>query len=455
MLPSVRKPRCLVAALLCTVAATSRADAQGGRRGPPATGTFQTDVAPIDLNVILARPTPTGVTLSLLSGTDRDATVVIDAEPVQRRAQKLRAGEPVTMEVTGLQADHTYHYSVDGGTTQRSGTFHTARGKGATFRFVLQADSHLDERSDLRVYTNTLTNMRADSADFLIDLGDTFMSEKYADFRTASAQYYAQRSYFGLIGNTLPVFLVQGNHDGELGWTPANAVWAAGLRTKYFPPVAADGFYRTPGTARNYYAWRWGDATFIVLDPFAETTVRPNRAGTSWAWTLGKSQYDWLVATLENNPSPYTFVFLHHLVGGSGYEARGGSEASRFFEWGGANLDGSPGFSTQRPGWGMPIHDLLVKHQVTAVFHGHDHLYVHQERDGIAYQEVPQPSLGREGGINSAEEYGYRSGTLFGSPGHLRITVDSAKAQVEFIRSRLAAGNGGIVDRYELKPARR
>jgi hypothetical protein len=115
-------------------------------------------------------------------------------------------------------------------------------------------------------------------------------------------------------------------------------------------------------------------------------------------------------------------------------------------------LDGSAGFAARRPGWGLPIHDLLVKHHVTAVFHGHDHLYVHQERDGIAYQEVPQPSLAREGGINSADEYGYRSGTLFGSPGHIRVTVDASRALVEFVRSRLSAGNGGIVDRYELKP---
>jgi len=444
-------PFCLALALGLILSAPI-ASAQGGRRGPPKTGSFQTDVPPIALNAILARPTDSGVSLSVLSATDRDVSVSIDEEPNRRVAQRLRAGEPSTVELTGLHADRAYHYSVDGGTTRLSGSFRTARSASSTFRFVIQADSHLDERSDTRIYSNTLSNMRADSADFLIDLGDTFMSEKYADFRTAAAQYYAQRSYFGLVGNTLPLFLVQGNHDGELGWTPSNATWAAGMRTTYFPAVSANGFYSTASAARNYYAWHWGDATFIVLDPFAATTNRPNRAGTSWAWTLGKEQYDWLVGTLEHTSSRYTFVFLHHLVGGTGYEARGGAEASRYFEWGGANLDGSPGFSSQRPGWGVPIHDLLVKHHVTAVFHGHDHLYVHQERDGIAYQEVPQPSLAREGGINSAEEYGYRSGTLFGSPGHVRVTVDSSRATVEFLRSRLSAGNRGVVDRYELKP---
>ena len=45
-----------------------------------------------------------------------------------------------------------------------------------------------------------------------------------------------------------------------------------------------------------------------------------------------------------------------------------------------------------RPGWPAPIHQLLVQHRVSAVFHGHDHLYVNQQLDGIVYQEVPQPS---------------------------------------------------------------
>ena len=123
----------------------------------------------------------------------------------------------------------------------------------------------------------------------------------------------------------------------------------------------------------------------------------------------------------------------------------------------------------------MPIHDLLVKHGVTAVFHGHDHLYVHSTLDGIHYQCVPQP--GNVGGnTRSAEEYGYASGTLHGSPGHLRVSVSAeGHAKVEFVRTAIAAAegdggaarrrggqgggqaapseaNGTIVDSYEIKP---
>ncbi|MFM7053090.1 MAG: hypothetical protein ACKOYN_13315, partial [Planctomycetota bacterium] len=133
-------------------------------------------------------------------------------------------------------------------------------------------------------------------------------------------------------------------------------------------------------------------------------------------------------------------------------------------------------------GWPMPIHDLLVKHGVTAVFHGHDHLYVHSTLDGIHYQCVPQPG-NLAGNTRSAEEYGYASGTLYGSPGHLRVRMSAdGVAKVEFVRtaiseSEAAAGGGGrarrggqggqggqgaqgarpeangsIVDSYEIKP---
>ena len=94
-----------------------------------------------------------------------------------------------------------------------------------------------------------------------------------------------------------------------------------------------------------------------------------------------------------------------------------------------------------------------MQYKVSAVFHGHDHLYVHQTRDGISYQEVPQPSFARENATSSAVDYGYLSGTLLGSSGHLRITVTPTKATVEYIRSRLTAGNGDVMDRYDLLPA--
>jgi hypothetical protein len=165
---------------------------------------------------------------------------------------------------------------------------------------------------------------------------------------------------------------------------------------------------------------------------------------------LGKKQYDWLAQTLAASQASYRFVFIHHLVGGSGKDSRGGSEAAPYFEWGGKNADGTEGFGANRSGWLSPIHDLLVKHRVNAVFHGHDHFFAHQERDGIAYQLLPQPGHPR-GEPRSAEEYGYTQGTILPGSGHLRVKVDSEKVSVDFIRST-GTDAPALAHHYELKP---
>jgi len=92
----------------------------------------------------------------------------------------------------------------------------------------------------------------------------------------------------------------------------------------------------------------------------------------------------------------------------------------------------------------------MVKFGVTAMFHGHDHLYVRQEKDGILYLEVPQPGQPRDNAIGSAEEYGYKSGKILGSSGHIRVTVNSKSATLEYVKSLAGSDNGKVVDSVEL-----
>ena len=49
--------------------------------------------------------------------------------------------------------------------------------------------------------------------------------------------------------------------------------------------------------------------------------------------------------------------------------------------------------NTKRPGWNVPVHQLMIDNGVAAYFHGHDHQFVHEEIDGIVYQLVPSPSM--------------------------------------------------------------
>ena len=87
----------------------------------------------------------------------------------------------------------------------------------------------------------------------------------------------------------------------------------------------------------------------------------------------------------------------------------------------------------------MPIHDLLVKHGVSIVFHGHDHLFIKQDLDGIVYQEVPQPGHLRSGNTNTAKEYGYLSGEIQSSSGYVRVRVGQEETRVDCVRTYLPA----------------
>jgi hypothetical protein len=187
---------------------------------------------------------------------------------------------------------------------------------------------------------------------------------------------------------------------------------------------------------QDYYAWEWGDALFVVLDPYWFTPASKSNSDL-WNQTLGIAQYQWLKTTLENSHTTWKFIFIHQLISGVDQNGRAGVSVAGLYEWGGNNADGSYGFDAHRPGWGMPIHQLLVANNVTAVFHGHDHLFVKQELDGIIYQEIPQPGAARANDTSSAIEYGYLTGDVLGSPGHLRVTVAPDKVTVEYVRSYL------------------
>lgn len=160
--------------------------------------------------------------------------------------------------------------------------FHTQRTAGAPFTFVVQADSHLDEQSIPELYGTTLSNELADMPDFVVDLGDTFMSDKVRPktYEFIEKRYLVQQSYFSVLCHSVPLFLVLGNRDAEAGWecdgTADNlAVWSTLLRKDFFPNPLPDGFYTGSeteeefvGLRQNYYAWHWGDALFVVLDPY-------------------------------------------------------------------------------------------------------------------------------------------------------------------------------------------
>jgi phosphodiesterase/alkaline phosphatase D-like protein len=480
----VRRTKLAVALWLSALPAILAGEGPGpggprGGRGDDR-GVFLTDVPEQSGSVILGRPTDKSVTLNIIMR--EMATVVVAYAPkdeivaTRTEAIDLAANHPREVALSGLKPDTAYYFRVLDGKDGKNllpaggdGTFHTARPPGSAFTFVMQADSHLDGNSSPELYRICLANELADKPDFLVDLGDTFMTEKHEDRKSAAAQYAAQRYYLGLVGHSVPLFLVLGNHDGEENFTRGGgggddlAAWSCAQRKRLFPNPEPDAFYSgngekhpQAGLLQDYYAWTWGDALFVALDQYWFS--KANRGGKdAWNPTLGKTQYDWLAKTLRGSKAKHKFIFLHQLVGGLDKNGRGGAEAAKLYEWGGRDADGNDAFAKQRPDWGKPIHALLVETSVSAVFHGHDHFFAHQELDGVVYQLVPQPAA-RNFQKHSAEEYGYKQGDFLPAAGHLRVRVSPAEAVVEYVRAatedmvRRGVKNGAVAFEYKCRP---
>lgn len=444
--PHLPSPNGLARQLLAQVPQREERNARAARSAVDES--FRTDVPRRPWDIILGNPTGTSITASVLAYSQIEGYFEIGRQPGQYAARselvQFEAGVPEEVPLAGLEPNAQYFYRfrsrADPGAAFKASdtfTFRSGRGAGESFVFTVQADSHLDERTAPHLYEASLRNARAAGPDFHIDLGDTFMTDKRrSDYRDALPQYLAQRYYLGIIGPVAPVFLVSGNHDGEGRRRGAMGAWARAQR---------DSFFATPsdGVADrgNYYSWEWGDALFVVLDPFW-ATPRTGRRGDYWVRTLGEEQFRWLDRTLRSSRARFKFVFIHHLVGGINQAARGGAAAARLYEWGGHGLDGSYEFDTRRPNWGQPIHRVLVETGVNIVFHGHDHAFAREELDGIVYLLVPQPALNR---YAAPREVGstYVSGDVVGGPGHVRVTVTPDAARVELVQSRLEDGEAG------------
>lgn len=441
----------------------------------------QSDSEPFQLTELLGRPTDTTITVHFVPAQPVEAYVEYGVEPgVYSSATEpvpVEALQPVEVKLEGLDPGTRYYYRLRHRSqpdaefaAQPERTFHTRRPPGSTFSFTIQADPHLDNNTDPEVYKVTLANQLAANADFMIDLGDTMMSDKLGRNPTDQQvldRHLLLRSYYALACHSLPLFLVLGNHEGEWmsfadGTESSLPVRATRLRKLYFPNPLPDDFYSGNekdepfvGLRQNYFSWTWGDALFVVIDPYWNLPQSPEQRG-DWALTLGRDQYDWLKRTLESSSAKFKFVFGHNLVGGLDRDGkmRGGVEAARYLEWGGYNLDDTWGFFDARPGWDMPIHELLVRSGVSAFFHGHDHIYAYQSLDGVVYQEVPQPGARGTALGNRAATYGYVEGDILGGTGYLRVTVSPDEVQVEYVATLLPGKetedrhNGDIAHSY-------
>ena len=400
--------------------------------------------------------------------------------------------------VPSLTADAHYKYRIlyrkagEGNfiTSDAIHTFHTQRSPGSSFTFTVEADTHLAGFAAYsssfniphsipfsswfkQLYRKGIQAIDDEDADFHVNLGDwgAWCEDTNGITKESAMLFYIRfRQFQGT--KAWPMYFVIGNHEGE---NPArfNHLYPDNLRDgrrHVIPNPTQDGgaveaFYKTPGDRDSYFAWEWGDALFIALDPFGY--CEKNVDDDAWNWTLGETQYNWMWGVLSNSDKKYKFVFTHHLVGGKPDDrwnyGKGGIEYVKYsvkgnptFEWGGENSAGKSEYKsggkrdTDGGHWSHgSIHDMFVAHQVTAVFKGHDHVYVEQELDGIRYITCPTISTPSTRNFMYSDDEGfyaagdYSEGTRVDNYGYVKVTVDAGVVTVSYI------GNIREVDRTD------
>lgn len=457
---------------------------------------------------ILGRPTDSSVALSLISSENISAFIEYGYSRTsfdnKTAVKTCPANQPVEFELAGLISSQKVYYQIryksESATTYKSGnqySFSTQKSKGTTFAFTVQGDTHPERagkmfNSDL--YKVTMANIALQQPDFHILMGDDFsidplISKGQANQSNVEKIYKTHRDWLTIAARSVPLFLINGNHEQAASYlldgTKTNpAILAGNARLKYYPLPAPDGFYSGNSTEvdgiglpRDYYAWHWGEALFVTLDPYWHSTSAvdnvagelvaedqntnkgqsktPKNTGSGktknlWAVGIGDEQYAWLKKTLEESTAKYKFVFAHHVMG----TGRGAIEVSTNYEWGGKDPSGTTTFAKERPNWEIPIHDLMVKNKVSIFFQGHDHIYCTQVRDGLIYQSMPNPA---DDTFSMFNESAYKSGTKAPNSGHVRVTVSPTQAKVEYFLAARTKDtkrkNRSVAHTYVVRPA--
>jgi len=471
---------------------------------------------------ILGRPTSTSVAISLLANQATKVQIEYGVTKgrysLKTATYELVAGTPKVIDLNKLKTNSKIYYRINtiSGNSIETGkeqSFSTQKKLGATFSFTVQGDTHPERAGKMfnaDLYNVTMDNIAKQQPDFHILLGDDFSIDPLIDKGQANQAnvekiYQTHRNWLAIPGASVPIFLVNGNHEQAAAYlldgTLTNpAVLAGNARNKFYPLPSPGGFYSGDtkevagiGLLRDYYAWTWGDALFITLDPYwhskfavdnvagvlvpedqtatnasDSSTVTNKKGGAKaadkpakqagggaskvdnlWNVGIGDEQYSWFKKTLETSKAKYKFVFAHHVLG----TGRGGIEVSTNYEWGGKDPKGQSTFAKERPNWSLPIHDLMVKNGVQIFFQGHDHIFCTQERDGLIYQSMPNPA---DDTFSMFNESAYKTGVKAPNSGHARVTVSASQAKVEYFLAARANDTGRsnlqLAHSYVVKP---
>ena len=219
-----------------------------------------------------------------------------------------------------------------------------------------------------------------------------------------------------------PVFIM---NTGDMITTPGDKEqWAnfwemsRPITVSYFLTVGNhDAHPRVPGSEKIYkeqvdlpgnelyYSFTAGNSLFIVLDSYLDDQEKK----------ITGEQYKWLEGVFANSTQRHKFVFVHHPL----YTEKGKGKHH------GNSMDHYP---KERDA----LQALFVKHKVTMVFTGHEHLYLRKTVDNITHVitgggGAPLYAKDEDGGFYHV----------------VQVTVDGDKVSAEVVDV-----NGQVRDRF-------
>lgn len=245
----------------------------------------------------------------------------------------------------------------------------------------------------------------------------------------------------GRVAAAHPVFVVNGDHEGEAGFHEESLVeWSRESRRATIPAM---GQVPIPGPSGTLaYSVESGPVLIVVLDVNSATVRFPT---TPEHWRLGEAQYEWLTEVLGCSRKPWKIVMAEHLLGGIAdpdaklWKGRGGITATD---------DGSPGgvFLGEQ----ALAHTVMQAMGVDLFISAHDHVSAWGLKDGIAYLlagragGVPHPWVNADWYRHAMDYDGdgvpeYETGITGTSvPGHLVLEADEKVLRIRYQRASLA-----------------
>jgi hypothetical protein len=305
-------------------------------------------------SVLLAWGTTAGV-----NTIGRDSVSMGEAE-IHIGGQLLKSSKN-WIQVTGLEPDHSYPYSIGAGAEKASGTVRTDPEHATHLRFFVIGDygtGQAPQREVAAAMQREYARLAAsnDAPRFVITTGDNIYADlnfglKALNSGDSDADWESKFfEPYGTLLSAIPFRPSPGNHDGN------------GSENRGDLPAYLDNFFFPQSQPARWYTFQFADlAQFFSLDSTTNTLAgRPEPV-----FLASGPQFAWFRQAITVSRAPWKIPYFHHPPFNAG-------------PYHGASLKDL-----------RPFCEAFAMNGVKVVFNGHEHNFQFSERDdataGIEY----------------------------------------------------------------------